>query len=92
MKPLGWAIYATLFVALWYFAFFKKKDSFDLFIYPDRENLTQDINGGHYETAKDAQTAAKFLMYHYPNGDYEIGKNRKRDLGNGVGVYEETFR
>ena len=69
-----------------------KSDTFHLVIYPDKNNLIHHINAGRYESADEARSAAKKLLVEYPNGDYEIGKNKIKDLGDGVAIYEDTLR
>jgi len=68
-----------------------KKDTYDLVVYPDRNDLTNHIFVGQYSTAEEARDSASEYMKTYPNGDYEIGKNKIKSIG-GVAVYEETFR
>ena len=68
-----------------------KKDHYDLVVYPNKGDLTQHIFVGRFDTADAARVVAAQHMLKYPNGDYEIGKNKKDSLGD-IGVYEETFR
>ena len=68
-----------------------ESDHYDLFIYPNKHDLTHHIYAGRYDSVEAARDVASEYMQKYPNGDYEIGKNRKDSIG-GVGVYEDTFR
>jgi len=68
-----------------------KNDTYDLFVYPDKNDFTNHIYVGQYSTADEARDVAAEHMKKYPNGDYEIGKNKIEGDGDG-GVYEETFR
>lgn len=68
-----------------------KSDHFDVFIYPNKNDLTDYIYAGRFDSIEEARDVASEYMQKYPNGDYEIGKNRKDSIG-GIGVYEETFK
>ncbi|MDI6789288.1 MAG: hypothetical protein QME44_01175 [Thermodesulfobacteriota bacterium] len=65
-------------------------DHYDVFIYPNKHDLTHHIYAGRYHSAEEARDVALEYMEEYPDGDYEIGKNRKGSVD--VGVYEETFK
>ncbi|MCG2778086.1 MAG: hypothetical protein L6406_20635 [Desulfobacterales bacterium] len=61
-------------------------DHYDVFIYPNRNDLTNDLYVERYDSVAEARDVAQSYMKKYPNGDYEIGKNCTLD-----GICEETF-
>ena len=61
-------------------------DHYDVFIYPNRHDLTKDIYAGRYDSVSEARDVAQSYMKNYSNGDYEIGKNCTSE-----GLCEETF-
>jgi len=71
---------------------FLKSDTYELFVYPDRTNLTKHISVGVYKSEDEARKAARKSLAKFPNGDYEIGKNCKSKPGLTVKVCEKTFR
>ena len=67
-------------------------DTYEVFVYPNKNNLTKHINAGTYKSVEEARRTARSYMQKYPNGDYEIGKNCKNKSGLTVKVCDETFR
>ena len=67
-------------------------DDFRLFVYPNKDDLTVHREFGPYESVKEARTQARNQMAKYTDGDYEIGKNCKKNAGSSLWVCDETFR
>ena len=69
-----------------------KQDTYEVFLYPNRDDLTVHKHGGTYTSVDSARTRARNWLRQNPNGDYEIGKNCETRPGMTVKVCEETFR
>lgn len=67
-------------------------DSYRLFVYPSRNDLTVHREFGPFDTVNEARDEADDQMSGYPNGDYEIGKNCERRSNTTLWVCEDTFR
>ncbi len=65
---------------------------YQLFVYPNRNDLTNHIEVGHFDSLEDARDQADYYMNKYPNGDYEIGINCKKGKSGGLSVCKETIR
>lgn len=70
----------------------KQAGDYDLFLYPDANNLTIHRQRGPFKDAASARSVALDFMEENPNGDYEIATGLKRKLPGGIGVYERTFK
>lgn len=69
-----------------------KNDTFELFLYPNKSDLTEFRNGGAFETAQAARVRARTFLARNPQGDYEIGKNCESRPYSTLKVCQETFR
>jgi hypothetical protein len=65
---------------------------YQLFVYPNRNDLTNHIEVGHFDSLDDARDQAGYYMSKYPNGDYEIGINCKKGKYGDLWVCKETIR
>jgi hypothetical protein len=65
---------------------------YQLFVYPNRNDLTDHIEVGHFDSLESARNQADYYMNKYPNGDYEIGINCKKDKYGDLWVCKETIR
>ena len=69
-----------------------KPDTYELFLYPNKDDLTVWNYSGKFATPGDARRMARVFIGRYPSGDYEIGKNCERSPQSTLRVCEETFR
>ena len=67
-------------------------DKYRVFVYPNRNDLTNHIEAGEFDSVDAARDVAKEQMRRYPNCDYEIGKNCEKRSGSSLWICEETFR
>ena len=65
---------------------------YQLFVYPNKNNLTKHIIVGHFDSLESARDEADFYMRKYPNGDYEIGIDCKPDGEMDIYICKETIR
>jgi hypothetical protein len=65
---------------------------FQLFVYPNRNDLTNHIEVGHFDQYEEAREQADYFMLKYPNGDYEIGVNCKKEKFGDLWVCKDTIR
>ena len=65
---------------------------FQLFVYPNRNDLTNHIEVGHFDKYEEAREQADYFMLKYPNGDYEIGVNCKKEKFGDLWVCKDTIR
>jgi hypothetical protein len=67
------------------------RDAYHLVLYPSAGG-TVAFDGGVFWSAGDARREAEQWLLANPQGDYEIGKNRKKPDREAVGVYEEILK
>jgi hypothetical protein len=84
-----------LVIGLFWFFFFRQADTWKGFYYPNKEDLTADIQSPIFDTLDQCREWVNTQVYkHNPNGgyDYECGKNCRFKSEYGVEVCKETVR
>lgn len=69
----------------------KKSPGYDLFLYPNKYDLTESQNGGFFKNKDEARDVALSWIADHPDGDYEIGEKSGRLSCSETG-YKETFK
>ena len=69
-----------------------KEDTYEVFIYPNRYDLTNHRFIGTYESIDEAREIVLQEIVKYNQPDYEIGKNCENREGTSLRVCEETLK